>query len=61
MSRFFSTSARALVRFLGFKVENLPDPFDSAVKTFTAPGGSAEQVDNINLTLADSLPQVDLL
>ncbi|KAG8414794.1 hypothetical protein J3458_008704 [Metarhizium acridum] len=43
MSRFFSTTARALVRFIGFKVEDLPQPYNNAVKKFTSRGGSAEQ------------------
>ncbi|OTA94875.1 hypothetical protein M434DRAFT_394247 [Hypoxylon sp. CO27-5] len=43
MSRFFSSSARALVKFLGYNVDKLRKPYSSAVKKFTAPGGSAEQ------------------
>ncbi|EFY86150.1 hypothetical protein MAC_07815 [Metarhizium acridum CQMa 102] len=44
MSRFFSTTARALVRFIAFKVEDLPQPYNNAVKKFTSRGGSAEQL-----------------
>ncbi|KAK3687958.1 hypothetical protein B0T22DRAFT_141643 [Podospora appendiculata] len=43
MSRFFSNSARSLVRFLGFSVDKLPPGFRDATHNFTKPGGVAEQ------------------
>ncbi|KAK7403795.1 hypothetical protein QQX98_010437 [Neonectria punicea] len=43
MPRFFSTSARDLVRFLGFDIKQLPGLYQNAAYEFTKPGGSAEQ------------------
>lgn len=42
--RFFSFTARALVKFLGFDKEKLPPTYKTAVEAFTKPGGSAEEV-----------------
>ncbi|OAL53819.1 hypothetical protein IQ07DRAFT_320393 [Pyrenochaeta sp. DS3sAY3a] len=43
MSRFFSSSARALAKWFGFDRNKLPANWKSAIETFVAPGGSAEQ------------------
>ncbi|KAK7424796.1 hypothetical protein QQZ08_008425 [Neonectria magnoliae] len=43
MPRFFSSSARDLVRFLGFDIKNLPGLYQNATHKFTKPGGTAEQ------------------
>ena len=42
--RMFSSAARALIKWTGFDRNKLPEPYKEAVKTFTAPGGGAEQV-----------------
>lgn len=44
MSRLFSTSARALLRFTGFDRSKLSENWQSAVGKFTGPGGGAEVV-----------------
>ncbi|CAN9470203.1 unnamed protein product [Alternaria alternata] len=43
MARFFSSSARALAKWLGFDRNKLPSHWKSAVEKFAAPGGAAEQ------------------
>ncbi|KAF4632995.1 hypothetical protein G7Y89_g5127 [Cudoniella acicularis] len=43
MSRFFGTSARSFIRFLGFKVDKLPAVYKKSLETFTEPGGVAER------------------
>jgi hypothetical protein len=47
MARFFSSSARALAKWLGFDRNKLPSHWKSAVEKFAAPGGAAEQVRRI--------------
>ncbi|KGO63869.1 hypothetical protein PITC_054950 [Penicillium italicum] len=42
MSRMFSTSVRALLKWSGFDRAKLPDDWRNAVETFTMPGGGAE-------------------
>ncbi|OCL07466.1 hypothetical protein AOQ84DRAFT_389488 [Glonium stellatum] len=43
MSRFFSTTARNLLKWLGFDRTELPPSWRSAVEKFAGPGGGAEQ------------------
>ncbi|KAF2496330.1 hypothetical protein BU16DRAFT_561148 [Lophium mytilinum] len=43
MSRFFSTTARNLLKWMGFDRTKLPSIWQSAVEKFAGPGGGAEQ------------------
>ncbi|UNI16417.1 hypothetical protein JDV02_002850 [Purpureocillium takamizusanense] len=38
MSRLFSTSARNLVKWLGYSKDNLPDPFMRAAEVYSENG-----------------------
>ncbi|KAF7854575.1 hypothetical protein EAF04_010384 [Stromatinia cepivora] len=44
MSRFFSSSARVLIKFIGFDKEKLPTAFRGGLDHALIPGGKAEQV-----------------
>jgi hypothetical protein len=44
MSGFFSSSARAFIRFIGLDQEKLPSPFKNGLEDAIIPGGKAEQV-----------------
>ena len=44
MSRLFSSSARALIKFIGFDTEKLPIFFKQGLENAIKSGGKAEQV-----------------
>lgn len=44
MSRFFSSSARAFIKYIGFSKEKLPTVFKEGLDEAVKPGGKAEQV-----------------